>query len=386
MKQRWLGSALVVLSALLSACSQDTADPPPPVKETTSVPPPSVAPETRDYMATVSRPNRLNLIDLHDNTVVRSCELPGLPAPGTLLVSPDGQFAYTLTAAFSDVYGVSLDTCEVVFSTRQSDGNVRVKSIASLAISPDGKEIYTHQNRVTLNSDHYHVEPSKIAVFDTSAGLDSRPVRTLDAPRQVTIMKTGDDGSLYLGGPDIYQMDGTTGEYKVALASRTLDDPRYSPRYILTVWPIGEVNNELHRMYSVARYQEGSTDIETADFMWGYERINLETGEADAKDFGPLEVVLFTSLRRPGHPDKIYGVLSQLQEFDASSETLVRSIDLEHTYYCINFSTDGSKLYLSGALSDVAVYDADSLEKITNIQLSGDMGMANSYVFSRDTI
>jgi hypothetical protein len=34
----------------------------------------------------------------------------------------------------------------------------------------------------------------------------------------------------------------------------------------------------------------------------------------------------------------------------------------------------------------VAVYDADSLEKITNIQLSGDMGMANSYVFSRGTI
>jgi quinohemoprotein amine dehydrogenase beta subunit len=343
-------------------------------------------PATRDYLATVSRPNVLNLIDLHENKVVRRCELPGGAAPGTLVISPDRTIAYTLTAAFSDVYGVSLDTCEVVFSTRQSDGNVRVKTIASLAVSRDGSEIYTHQNRVTLNSDHYHVEPSRIAVFDASSGLDSRPVRTFDAPRQVTIMATGEDGSLYLGGPDIYRMDVTTGEYEVALASRTREDPRYSQRDILTVWPIGEVNNEFHRMYSVARFQEGSTDLDTADWLWGYERVDLETGRVEERDFGPLEVVLFTSLRRPGHPDKVYGVLSQLQEFDASSEKLLRSIDLDHTYYCINFSTDGSRLYLSGALSDVAVHDADTLEKITNIQLSGDMGMANSYVFSRGTI
>ena len=199
-------------------------------------------------------------------------------------------------------------------------------------------------------------------------------------------MKTGNGGELYLGGPDIYRMDVNTGEYEVALASRTKQDPRYTPRDILTVWPIGEVNNEFHRMYSVARFQEGSDDLDTADWLWGYERVDLETGEVAEGNLGPLEVVLFTSLRRPGHPDKYYGVLSQLQEFDASSESLVRSIDLEHTYYCVNFSTDGSKVYLSGALSDVAVYDADSLEKITNIQLSGDMGMANSYVFNRGTI
>jgi quinohemoprotein amine dehydrogenase beta subunit len=384
MKLHFLAPAILAGALALTGCSSDKQDVP-------AVAAPSGeqearGPDTRDYLATVSRPNVLNLIDLHDNKVVRNCELPGVPAPGTLVVSPDRNVAYTLTAAFSDVYGVDLDTCEVVFSTRQSDGNVRVKSIASLAISPDGKEIYTHQNRVTLNSDHYHVEPSKVAVFDTSAGLDSRPVRSFDAPRQVTIMATGADGSLYLGGPDIYRMNVTTGEYEVALASRTREDPRYSQRDILTVWPIGEVNNALHRMYSVARFQEGSDDLETADWLWGYEQVDLETGEVAEKDFGPLQVVLFTSLRRPGHPDKVYGVLSQLQEFDASTATLVRSIDLEHTYYCINFSTDGNRIYLSGALSDVAVYDADTLEKIANIQLGGDMGMANSYVFSRGTI
>ena len=111
-----------------------------------------------------------------------------------------------------------------------------------------------------------------------------------------------------------------------------------------------------------------------------------ETGETGDREFGPLEVVLFTGMRRPGHLDKMYGVLTQLKEFDVPSQSVTRTIELEHTYYCINFSTDGSRLYLSGALSDVAIYDADSLEKITNIQLRGDMGMSNSYVFNRRTL
>jgi quinohemoprotein amine dehydrogenase beta subunit len=337
-------------------------------------------------MVTVSRPNILNVIDLHDNKLIKQCELPGSAAPGTLVVSPDGNIAYTLVDAFGDVYGIDLGTCEIVFSTNQSQGDIRVKSIASLAISPDGREIYTHQNRVQLQRDRYQLQPPQLAVFDTSAGLKTQPIRTFDAPRQVTIMATDAAGALYLGGPDIYRMDVTTGEYEVALVSRSLDDPAYSQRDVLTVWPLGEVNDELIRMYSTARYRGESGDLDNADWLWGYERVDLKTGETESRDFGPLEVVLFTGMRRPGHLDKMYGVLTQLKEFDVPSQTETRNIELEHTYYCVNFSTDGSRLYLSGALSDVAVYDADTLEKITNIQLSGDMGMANSYVFNRRTL
>ncbi|NCF16599.1 MAG: quinohemoprotein amine dehydrogenase subunit beta [Haliea sp.] len=387
MSTRVIIGGLLSCLFVLSGCSRQeeavdagpSAAAAPPVEE-------SSGPATRDYMATVSRPNVVNLIDLHDNKVVRRCELPSGAAPGTLVVSPDRNIAYALSDSFGNVFGVSLETCEVVFSTQQSEGNVRVKTIGSLAVSPDGSEIYTHQNRVTLNSDHYQVETPRVAVFDTAGGLDSRPVRTFEAPRQVTIMATDAKGALYLGGADIYRMDVNTGEYEIALASRSLDDPRYTQRDILSVWPIGEVNREFVRMYSVARYQEGSDDLDSADWLWGYERVDLETGATEDRDFGPLEVVLFTSLRRPGHPDRVYGVLTELKEFDAATQSVLRTVELDHTYYCVNFSTDGSRLYLSGALSDVAVYDADSLEKITNIQLSGDMGMANSYVFSRGTI
>lgn len=373
------GTRVVLLATLLllGACSKEATD---------SATPASAAPQSRDYLATVSRPNILNLIDLHDNTLVRQCELPGGAAPGTLVVSPDREIAYVLADGFGDVYGIALDSCELVFSTNQSQGDIRVKSIGSIAISPDGREIYTHQNRVQLQRDRYQLQAPQIAVFDTSAGLNTQPVRSFDGPRQVTIMATDANGSLYLGGPDIYRMDVTTGDYEIALASRSLEDPAYSQRDVLTVWPLGEVNDELIRMYSAARYRGESGDLDNADWIWGYEVVDLKTGETEDRDFGPLEVVLFTGMRRPGHLDKMYGVLTQLKEFDVPSQSVTRTIELEHTYYCINFSTDGSRLYLSGALSDVAVYDADSLEKITNIQLRGDMGMANSYVFNRRTL
>ena len=369
--------ALLATLLVLGACSKEATD---------TATPASAEPQTRDYMVTVSRPNILNLIDLHNNTLIRQCELPGGAAPGTLVVSPDRTVAYVLADAFGDVFGIALDSCELVFSTSQSQGDIRVKSIGSIAISPDGREIYTHQNRVQLQRDRYQLQEPQIAVFDTSAGLDTQAVRSFDGPRQVTIMATDAKGSLYLGGPDIYRMDVTTGEYEIALASRSLEDPAYSQRDVLTVWPLGEVNDELIRMYSAARYRGESGDLDNADWIWGYEVVDLKTGETEDRDFGPLEVVLFTGMRRPGHLDKMYGVLTQLKEFDVPSQSVTRTIELEHTYYCVNFSTDGSRLYLSGALSDVAVYDADSLEKITNIQLRGDMGMANSYVFNRRTL
>lgn len=337
-------------------------------------------------MVTVSRPNILNLLDLYTNELVRQCKLPVRMAPGTVVVNPQGDIAYMLAGGFSNVYGITLDNCELIFSSQQSSGSVRVKSMSSIALSPDGQKIYTHQNRVKLLRDHYEMLAPQVAVFDASAGLDASPVRSFDAPRQITTMATDAAGALYLSGPDIYRMDVTTGEYEVALRSRSLEDPVYSQRDVLSVWPLGEVNGELIRIFTTARYKGENGDLENADWVLGYERVDLETGVTDDQVFGPLEVVLFTAMRRPGHLDKVYAVLNELKEFDAAQQSMLRSVDLEHTYYCINFSTDGSKIYLSGALSDVAVYDANTLEKLANIQLSGDMGVSNSYIFHRTKI
>jgi quinohemoprotein amine dehydrogenase beta subunit len=337
-----------------------------------------------DYLVVMNRPNKLNLVDLKQRKVANSCDLPGDFGPGTVAMSPDHHTAYVLTNRFENIYGVDVDTCEIRFSARQSQGDERVKSIGSIAVSPDGKELYTHQNPTRLLIDRYEVQDARIAVFDTSAGLDAKPVRTFAAPRQITIMAVGDDGTLYMGGRDIYAMNMQTGATTVALASQSRNDPLESLRDSLTVWPIGAVSKEMVRMYSAARYKDASQDMATADWVWGFERVDLATGAVESKVFGPLEVVLFSGMARPSDPNQFYGVLTQLKKFDVAQQKELSSVDLDHSYYCINFSTDGSEVYLAGTFNDIAVYDADTLEKLGNIQLEGgDMSLANSRVFSR---
>ena len=365
-------AALPVISSLglLSACSPTI---------------PSAEKNTKDYMVVANRPNRLNLIDLNKNKIIKSCELPGAFAPGTVVMSPDKRIAYILADRFSNVYGLNLDNCEIVFSAYQSYANVRIKSLASIAISPDGKEIYTHRNPTRLLSDHFEVMDTHVAVYNTADGLNAQPVRTFPAPRQVTIMATDQQGTLYLGAPDIHAMNTTTGETKVVIKSRGIEDPRFSPRDSLTVWPIGSVSNEFIRMYTTAKYKDDSQNIETAEWMWGYERVDLTSGEIESREFAPFEVVLFTGMTRPTDKNQMYAVLTQLKKFDVENQTEVMSVDLDHTYYCINFSTDGSKIYLGGTYNDIAIYDADTLTKLGNIQLEGgDMSMATMQIFSRE--
>lgn len=371
------------LIVLLAACGQDEQ------AATTAAPkaeaPVETATGSKDYMVVVSRPSKLHLIDLEAYRVENQCDIPGsgVAAPGTVVMSPDKRIAYVLGNGFAEVYGINVDSCELVFSTAQSADNERVKTMSGLAISPDGSEIYTHQSPVTLMSDQYRVGEARIAAFKTDAGLEVRPDRTFSAPRQVTIMATDKSGKLYMGGRDIFSMDVNTGDYDIALASASLNDPSYTPRDILTVWNIGSVSGEFIRLYSAAQYQDDSQDLATARWHWGYERIDLETGEATDSEFGPLQEAFFTGMTRPGHRDQVYAVLNNLVKFDVPSKTQVASQDIDHSYYCINFSTDGSIVYLGGAADNIAAFDAETLERIGTVQLTGDMSMSPTQVFSR---
>lgn len=371
----------LVITALVSACNsknnhseQSSADVSASTRNSTK----------KEYFITVTRPNTtVHLIDMQTDKVVRQCHLDIGPGPGTVVMSPDKKIAYILTDHFANVYGVNIDDCQIVFSTQQAEGNIRVKSIAALAVSKDGKFIYTHQNRVKLHNDHYQILSPKIAVFDASGGKNTKPSKLYDAPRQVTTMDTLVSGELIIGGQDIFLMDTATGDYHMLLKSLHRSDPKYAPRDVLTVWQTGTVNNEFFRLYSTAKFTDDSQNLDTAQWLWGYERVDLTTGKAESKDMGPINAVLFTGIRRPGHLNEVYGALNHIKQFDTNTTEEVRSIDLEHTYYAINFNHDGSKIYLAGALNDIAVYDADSLEKITTIPLTGDGGMATNVVFKR---
>jgi len=341
--------------------------------------------EGHEYMVVANYPNNMHVIDLETDRLYKSCDLPDAFGPGVTQMAPDGKTAYILNNRYEDIYGVDLDSCEVTFHASMSlQPNERAKSIFSFAISADGDELYAVQNPTLLNRDHYRVQPSRLAVYDTHSGLDAKPIRTFPSPRQVTVMQTGADGTLYMAGADIYKVDVQTGAVDVAIPSRNWQRPLYAPPDVLDAWPIQSPSGDFTILYTTARFQDENYDLDTADWIYGFMNIDLKTGETRTQDFGPLTEIYFSGILSPKDPNIVYGVLNRLAKYDASKQELLGAAELDHSYYCIAINHEGSKIYLAGTFNDVAVYDADSLEKLGNIQLpGGDMAISTSQVFIR---
>lgn len=336
-----------------------------------------------DYMVVVNRPNNMHLVDLKTDQIIRTCKLPSTVLPGTVVMSPDKLTAYVLAGHFDRIFGVNINNCELVFNSHFQHDNIRVKSMMSLAISADGKEVYTVHIPTKILNDHYQIMDTKFVVYKVADGVGAKPVRQFPVPRQINILATGDDGRVYLSGSDVFVIDPETGILDTAIHSQNSKRKGYGTPDVLTVWPLGRVNNEFVRMYTVPKFHDETESMDKATFMWGFEKVDLTTGKTQVKDFGVVEQVFFTGMSRPHHPDEFYAVLTQLKRHKVSDVSVIKSIDLERTYYCINFATDGSKLYLGGTYNDIAVYDAETLTKLNNIVLpGGDMSLGTFQVFS----
>jgi len=337
----------------------------------------------KDMIVTVAKPDRLYVIDAAERSVETDCQLDFNLMPGVIVMSPDNSIAYILGNRWEDVFGVDLSTCETVFSAHQSEGDIRRKTIASLAVSKDGTELYTVRNPVRILADRYQVMEPEFAVYDTGAGLDAEPVRTFPSPRRVTVMAAGQNGEVYAGGHEVYAFDPETGETTVKIANASWDRPTYSPPDVLAFWPIGTQADEFLLLYSAAKFTD-ETQSELADFVWGYQSVDLSTGETEIADFASFEVIMFSAVRDPNDTSLLYGVYTQLSKHDLETKELIKRVDLPHTYYCINISLDGKEIYVGGTNDDIGIYDAESLERTGEILLpsGGDMAAGTMHVIS----
>lgn len=338
----------------------------------------------KDYLVTIAKPNHLYVIDAEAREITNECVLDFNVMPGIFVMSPDNTTAYILGDRWENVYGVNIDSCETTFSAKQSYDDVRVKTIGSLALSKDGAEIYTVQNRTRLLPDRHEVLEPRLAVYATADGLDAEPARTHPAPRRVTLMQTDREGMVYLAGHDVFAMDPETGEMTTKIANANWDRPTYSPPDVLAFWPVGTQNDEFLLLYSAAVFTDESMS-ELADFVWGYQSIDLTTGETEIDDFSSFEVIMFSAVRNPNAENELYGVYTQLSKHDLATDELVKRVDLPHTYYCVNISTDGSEIYVGGTMDDIGIYDSETLERIGEVRLTsgGDMAASTLHVIQR---
>ncbi|MDT4806933.1 quinohemoprotein amine dehydrogenase, beta subunit [compost metagenome] len=338
-----------------------------------------------EYLITTNYPNNLHVIDMQTDKLYKTCSIPGAFGPGMTQLSPDRKIVYVLSNHYADIYGIQLDDCKPVFhATIAQKPGENARAMFSMTVSHDGKEIYAVANPTLILSEHYEVQQPRLQVYPADGGMDAKPIRTFPAPRQLTIMQSGDDGSLYVAGPEIYKVDPQNGKFEVLVRSRTWTRPNYAAPDVLYVWNQQTYRRDFSLLYTTAKFKDEKQDPATADYLYGFFSVNLATGKAETVDFGPLTEVYFSGMRSPKDPNLMFGVLNRLAKYDIKEQKLIEAATLDHSYYCISFNKAGDKIYLTGTLNDVAIFDADSMKRIGGLKLpGGDMAITTSQAFVR---
>lgn len=339
----------------------------------------------KEYLLTGVKPDKLVLIDAKARKVERFYEVPN-PGTGLLTItpSPDAKVAYAIVNRWESVSGIDLDSGEEVFRADFSSEDMRVKATFAMDVSPDGKELYVFQSPVKLGLGEYEVQDTYVAVYNTADGIGATPVRTFPAPRRTAILISSTDGSkLYAAGWDITAFDPKTGDVLGVHKVRTWDRPNYSEPDVLDIWPQWEQASVFSTPYFVVRTDKDPED--PAAYKTGMLTLDLETDEMVVKDFEDTAVVIFSSVINPVRRNEAFAVYTTLSKIDVDKGELVKRIELDHTYYDVNISGDGSEVYVGGTMNDIGVYSSETLEKLGTIQLEdgNDQTLASLRVIQR---
>ncbi|HSA82866.1 MAG TPA: quinohemoprotein amine dehydrogenase subunit beta, partial [Geminicoccaceae bacterium] len=270
----------------------------------------------KDYLLTAAKPDKLVMVDPAARKVEKTCTIPN-SGTGVLTItpSPDASVAYLIVNHWESVAGIDLDTCAQVFRADLSSDEERVKATFGMDISPDGSELFVFQSPVKLLTDEYQVQPTRIAVYDTAAGIDAAPVRTLETPRRTAILALSNDGSkLYAVSWDIYVLDPQTGEEIGRHPLRTWQRANYSEPDVLDVWPQWDATDIFSTPYYAVRTDLSADDA--AAYKTGLATLDLDSGAFETKDFEDTSVIIFSTVVNPARLNEVYGVYTTLSKID----------------------------------------------------------------------
>lgn len=339
----------------------------------------------KDYLITGAKPNKLVVIDPAARKIEHVHTIPGAGiAPSTIVPSPDGKVAYVITNHLESVSGIDLETGKEVFRADFAAKDTRTKAMFAMEVSPDGKELFVFQAPVRMMNGEYKVENTRIAVFNTADGVGAKPARVMDAPRRLVVFAFSKDGNtLWALGWDVYALDPKTGQIRETHKVLNWDRENYNPPDVLDVWPQYEQAAVFSTPYFASRKDVPPTD--PSAFKTGMLTLDLASGKFEMKDFEDTSVVIFSSVVHPQKKSEVYSVYTQLSKIDAGKGELMKRVELPHTYYAINISSDGRELYLGGTMCDIGVHSSDTLERTGQIDIPDcpDQGLASLRIAKR---
>lgn len=331
----------------------------------------SQAAVAKDYLVTAARPDLVMLVDAEARKVVKTHKIPNTSmgnSPGALVPSKDGKVVYVIHNRWESVSGINLDTGKEVFRADLSTPGVRAKAPYAIDLSPDGKELAVYVNETRLLPGEYKVMDPYIAIFDTSSGVNAKPVRKLDAPRRVSsLIYSPDYQKLYAYSWDMLALDPKSGKQIGKHPWRSWSREGFGEPDTLAIWPQFEQANQFATPYYINQTgEDGNTTLKAG--VWA---LDLVKDTVRFTEFEDASVVLFSTVINPVRRNEAYTVYTQLTKTDMSTGKLVKRVDLDHTYYNVNVSSDGKELYIGGTVDDIAVYDSETLEQKGKIMIPG---------------
>jgi len=320
-----------------------------------------------DLILTGAKPDRLFVIDAASRSVRAEFRIAGANGQvGTIVPSPDGRIAYVLVNRMESIVGIDLKDGRQVFRADLSTPEERVKGLFAFTVTPDGKELIAYEVPTRLLPSEYRVEEPRFAVFRTNAGLKAKAVRHYPAQRRLHMLLMRPDGrSFYALGFDLYEYDVRSGRLLGTRGIQKWQLPGHSQPDLLAFWPVTEPSG----VFTSPLYSEAQQGGQPAP-MTALMSLDVASGALDYRDFEPLSALIFSTVLSPDRRTA-YGVYSTLTKVDVEGRKLAARVPLDHTFYSVNVASDGSEVYIGGAMCDVGFYDAASLEKKAMLKLPG---------------
>ena len=324
-------------------------------------------------------PHHVGVFDAVQEKIVGAIDVK-TDVPRGLLLSPDKKTLYVSTMKDNSIVSIDLATRSVTSSFSLNSGNQSVR-LMGLTPDPAGKLLYGLATAISKQIDHYDIGAPEFIVIDLAG---QKITRRAPCPKEEeplgfrNAMRISPDGKLlYLFRENISAFDTTSFHLvkKVDLAKPQapgienvsfglLDDPNALPGKVTSVFSSSDPY--VHRPV----FGIGIIDLSNLSFDF-----SPVAPEAAAQDILPL---FLTPDRKVGYTVAMEGNPGNLRcefwAFDMQSRKLIRKREFDgRTRFYFSVSADGAKLFVYGAGYQIEVYDAQTFQLRSNIEVPGDM-------------
>lgn len=221
-------------------------------------------------------------------------------------------------------------------------------------LAPDGKTAFVNLLSRTTHRGEAVVGTPMLAQIDLE---DGRILRSIEVPwGSAMLVSVKNATQIYVIGKDIVKID-VSGDEMQVIGTYPMFEKKWN---ILPLW---DNTRENGGVFMINYY--------TPDFM-GLVSIDADSGEITDT---PLEgaPVFAYSVMRSADKKKVYAVMDELIVIDLATSSYEAVVPLPGgTHYAINVSSDGTKVYVSGAGASTTVFDTTTLKPVKILYMETD--------------